>query len=265
MSVKRLFVDMDGVLAKFTHVNKIEELYEENYFRDLEPQMNVVNAVKLLMQHPDIDVHILSSVLDSKFARSEKREWLGEYLPEMEDGNINFVPYGKEKKDYIPNFNSSDVLLDDYSKNLKEWCPPGVGIKLMNGINGTHGTWDKERVDFQLKPQIIASIICTYMGLDIPKYWMVTSKDIEGLLWQPDCGRGASGSRENAGVSSGRVDETVSLDDVIGSCNGQKKNEYYPFSDGFFSYYVNKETGEKKFKLDKDDVLVLPKLDDLHR
>ena len=33
-------------------------------------------------------------------------------------------------------------------------------------------------------------------------------------------------------------------------------NEYYQFSDGWFTYYYNIETGERKFRLDDNDVLV---------
>lgn len=39
-------------------------------------------------------------------------------------------------------------------------------------------------------------------------------------------------------------------------------NEYYQFSDGWFTYYVNVKTGDKKPTLDKDDVLVESNLDD---
>ena len=42
-------------------------------------------------------------------------------------------------------------------------------------------------------------------------------------------------------------------------------NEYYQFSDGWFTYYVNVETGEKKLKLDDGDVLVESNLDDFSR
>ena len=47
--------------------------------------------------------------------------------------------------------------------------------------------------------------------------------------------------------------------------NCKKTNEYYEFSDGFFTYYVNAKTGEKKFSLDKGDFLVKPNLDDFCR
>ena len=39
-------------------------------------------------------------------------------------------------------------------------------------------------------------------------------------------------------------------------------NEYYQFSDGWFTYYINAKTGDKKLTLDKDDILVESNLDD---
>ena len=42
-------------------------------------------------------------------------------------------------------------------------------------------------------------------------------------------------------------------------------NKYYQINDGWFTYYVNVETGAKKFKLDKNDVLVDHRLDDFYR
>lgn len=42
-------------------------------------------------------------------------------------------------------------------------------------------------------------------------------------------------------------------------------NEYYQFSDGWFTYYVNVETGDKKFSLDEGDVLIESNLDDFSR
>ena len=41
--------------------------------------------------------------------------------------------------------------------------------------------------------------------------------------------------------------------------------KYYEFSDGWFTYYVNVETGHKKFVLDDLDVLVESNLDDFNR
>lgn len=42
-------------------------------------------------------------------------------------------------------------------------------------------------------------------------------------------------------------------------------NEYYKVEDGFFTYYVNKSTGEKKFNLDENDVEEEMEADDFNR
>lgn len=63
------------------------------------------------------------------------------------------------------------------------------------------------------------------------------------------------------------------LQDVIHTCEEMSKNneaksqcnEYFKTSDGFFDYYVNRKTGEKKFKLGENDVEVESNLDDFLR
>ena len=42
-------------------------------------------------------------------------------------------------------------------------------------------------------------------------------------------------------------------------------NEYYLVSDGFFTYYVNKTSGEKKFQLNDGDIVVQTEYDDFDR
>ncbi len=39
-------------------------------------------------------------------------------------------------------------------------------------------------------------------------------------------------------------------------------NKYYKTTDGLFTFYVNTQTGEKKFELDKDDICVEGETDD---
>lgn len=139
----RLFVDIDGTLARFFAVDSIETLYEKGYFRKLPPITNVVNAVRdIIYKSNDIEVFILSAYLtDSKYAKNEKNQWLDEHLPEIDHNNRVFVPCGTNKSTYIENISEKDFLLDDYTKNLKLWSPPGKGIKLLNGINHTRGSW----------------------------------------------------------------------------------------------------------------------------
>ena len=38
--------------------------------------------------------------------------------------------------------NKNWILIDDFSKNLHRWeAAGGTGIKILNGINATKGTW----------------------------------------------------------------------------------------------------------------------------
>lgn len=109
----------------------------------LKPNENVLGAIKQLIAKNDIDVYILSAYLsDSHYALDEKNAWLDKYLPELPQEKRLFVPCGTDKSIVVPgHIKHDDYLLDDYTKNLSEWEPPARGIKLINGINHTNGTW----------------------------------------------------------------------------------------------------------------------------
>jgi len=155
MEKKRLFVDMDGTLAVFTPVDEMETLYQEGYFLNQKPHENVVEGIRLLMtEYKDIDVYILSSYLtDSKYALNEKNEWLDRYLPEIDPEHRIFVPYGKDKADWIEGgIDKYDYLLDDYTKNLVSWQESGSAVKLLNAINGSRGSWTGDKIRFDRQP-----------------------------------------------------------------------------------------------------------------
>lgn len=162
---QRLFVDMDGTLAVFRVVDTLETLYEPGYFLNLEPNENVVGAVKQLINNPETDVYVLSSYLsDSSYALAEKNKWLDKYLPELPKEKRLFVPCGIEKSTVVPEgIREDDFLLDDYTKNLNEWEPPAKGIKLLNAINHTHGTWKSDRIRFNRPPEEISRKITEIM------------------------------------------------------------------------------------------------------
>lgn len=172
MSNIRLFVDMDGTLAEFKNVDTLETLYEKGYFLNLKPNENVISAVKsIIAEDNGIEVYIMSSVLtDSEFALDEKNAWLDEHLPEIDADHRIFPPCGEDKKDYIPGeISGKDFLLDDYTKNLILWEPPGKGIKLLNGINNTHKTWQGARVRYKDNPDHIAAELKNMMEKSIKK------------------------------------------------------------------------------------------------
>ena len=142
----RLFVDMDGTLAKWNNV-EFEQLFEEGYYRNLEPNLALINDVKALVAS-GVDVYILSAYLtESEYALDEKKEWVEYFLPELPEEQRIFVPYGTNKAEYLRNnyspITSEDYLIDDYTQNLLEWKEyGGVGVKYLNGINHTRGTWN---------------------------------------------------------------------------------------------------------------------------
>lgn len=165
---QRLFVDMDGTLAEFKTVDTLETLYEKDYFINLKPNENVLGAIKQLIADNDFDVYILSAYLtDSRYALEEKNAWLDKYLPELPQEKRLFVPCGTDNSVAVPGLiRPDDYLLDDYTKNLSEWEPPAKGIKLINGINHTNGTWQGDKIQFTHAPEELSSMIS-----DVMKGW----------------------------------------------------------------------------------------------
>lgn len=162
---QRLFVDMDGTLAEFKTVDTLETLYEKDYFINLKPNENVLGAIKQLIADNDFDVYILSAYLtDSRYALEEKNAWLDKYLPELPQEKRLFVPCGTDKSVAVPGLiRPDDYLLDDYTKNLSEWEPPARGIKLINGINHTNGTWQGDKIQFTHAPEELSRMISDVM------------------------------------------------------------------------------------------------------
>lgn len=155
---KRLFVDMDGVLAVFKTVSNMETLYEKGFFSNLSAQENVLQAVRNLLIHEDeIEVYVLSAIpKESAYAYPEKNAWLNRYLPELSEDHRIFVPCNENKAEFVPNgIKRTDFLLDDRTQNLILWQPPGIGIKLLNGINHTRESWGGNRIRADRLPEDI--------------------------------------------------------------------------------------------------------------
>lgn len=173
-----LFVDMDGTIAHWRNPGEQyidikgnvryfhqDDIYDAGYFYVLPPEMNVLNAVKeIISNHPEISVYILSSIeKNSESPYRDKSQWLNKYLPELPAERRIFTPCGKQKIDYLNlELSEKNVLLDDYTRNLQEFTigkVNNIGVKVLNGINDTHGSWQGARTDGSLAPEIIASQI----------------------------------------------------------------------------------------------------------
>lgn len=168
--MKNIYFDMDGTLCEFKSVDTLETLYEPGYFLNLKPHENMLEAVKIMAASKDYEVHILSAVLsDSPYALREKNAWLDYYLPQIPAENRVFSECAKSKQEFINHeLSEDDCLIDDYTKNLNEWIPPGSGIKFLNGINDTHHSFTGARVDYRMPPQGIVNVIEEYCKIYEP-------------------------------------------------------------------------------------------------
>jgi len=137
----RVFFDMDGVLAEYKQL-ELSELYKKGYFRKLKPYRESLKAIKKLSSDPEFEVYTLSAYLeDSKYALKEKKIWFRKYFRRNNITPI-FIPCGSNKADAVPGgIRSTDILIDDYNKNLRDWEKYAVAIKFLNGINHKHGSW----------------------------------------------------------------------------------------------------------------------------
>lgn len=166
MIKKRLYVDLDGTLAVWNPTATYEDLYQKGYFANLEPQHNVLRAIKDLIRWKQAEymVYSLSAYpVDSRFAVADKMHWLNKYLEELPLERRLFVPCGIEKAEFVAacngGLNKNALLLDDYTANLLPWSKAGTGIKLLNGINHTRGTWKGVTAHKDATPdEIIAAI-----------------------------------------------------------------------------------------------------------
>lgn len=241
----RIFVDMDGTLAKWNNV-EFEQLFEKGYYRNLEPNEYLLNNVNNLIRQGE-DIYILSAYLtESDYAKKEKQEWVKQYLPELPEEKQIFVPYGTNKAEYLKEHYSpitnEDYLIDDYTKNLLEWKEyGGTGVKYLNGINHTKGTWkgittngyiDTIFINAKLKAEEIDLIKFQFQGSwyddnhQYEDYYCYAIK--EGYLHQ-----NVLTFEANKGVTN--VNDIIKgIKDLVSNKEHQRKN--YSITE-FFEYY----------------------------
>ena len=143
-----VYVDMDGTLFLWNTKATIADTHVPGFFENSTPDKKAVAAVRILIFF-GFRVQILSAAYDDRAIIEKKNA-----LKKLRLHNVPaiFVKYGDSKNDYVDT--EGAVLVDDYTKNLKEW--KGIPIKYYNGVNGTKGTYKGRYVSRQMNPARIA-------------------------------------------------------------------------------------------------------------
>ncbi len=151
-----IYIDMDGCLARWNQNASVQETHAPGYFLSREPE-NVLFSLVQRLVNSSYEITVLSSVYPDGTAALDKERWLRAQglsnIPRI------FVPYGKDKHLYVKK-DPSNILIDDYSENLRSWEKAGYrGIKFYNGINGTHGTWKGCSIRHDMSPEQMFRIV----------------------------------------------------------------------------------------------------------
>lgn len=144
--MKRIFIDMDGTIAKFNVPNALRRFAtEKGFFRRLGAYKGIEHINELAKNKEQ--VYILSAS-PNMYADLDKKNWLRRYLPNLQESQIIICRNGENKAKVIERkFNTKITkdffLLDDYTKNLTDWeNAGGTGIKRITTVSdNSTGKW----------------------------------------------------------------------------------------------------------------------------
>lgn len=133
----KLFLDLDGTLARFNVPNALARFEtEEGFFFKLKPYKNIEVINKLAETG---NVYIISASPNVN-ADNDKMQWVQKYIPNVPFDNIIICRCGENKATKIRSVLDLEmindcILLDDYTKNLIEWEQSGgIGIKRITSV-----------------------------------------------------------------------------------------------------------------------------------
>lgn len=142
--MKRIFLDLDGTLARFNVRNALERFKtEKGFFAKLLAYKNIESINEMAKVG---NVYIISASPNEQ-ADNDKMQWVQKYLPNIPIANIVFCRLGENKAEIIKQRTGvnikGNILLDDYTHNLEQWeSAGGVGIKrLTRCADNSTGKW----------------------------------------------------------------------------------------------------------------------------
>lgn len=134
--MKKIFLDLDGTLAKFNVKNALQRFDKEiGFFAKLGAYKGIEEINEMAKQG---NVYIISASPNEQ-ADKDKMTWIEKYLNNIPKANRLICRVGENKAEYLKTkgiqIDKSCYLLDDYTKNLTEWeTVGGVGIKRITKV-----------------------------------------------------------------------------------------------------------------------------------
>ena len=136
--MEKIFLDLDGTLARFNVRNALERFdKEEGFFAKLKAYKNI----EVVNELAKTNKLFIISASPNEQADKDKMKWIKRYLPNICLNNITICRIGENKAKIIQDKYNIEIdnecyLLDDYTKNLKEWESfGGKGIKRLTDVS----------------------------------------------------------------------------------------------------------------------------------
>ena len=178
--MKKLFIDMDGVLAEYKKDCTTEDFTKEGYFLSLKPEWNMLGALKRLIENSErlgFSICVLTKVYPHMFrySVSEKLQWRDKYMPELFDSEFVMVNGETEEKSEVVRsitgkmLDEDCILIDDYNANLREWLKNGgTAVKYVNGINDKNRSFTGNRLSFDMSEEELYNAIISLLFQNAP-------------------------------------------------------------------------------------------------
>ena len=143
--MKKIFLDLDGTVARFNVKNALQRFEtEKGFFKNLKAYKGI-EAIDEMAKAGN--VYIISASPNSN-ADFDKLAWCSKYLPNVPFENICFCRIGTNKVEEVEKVleikvDKDCILLDDYTKNLRDWEQAGgTGIKRLTSVaDNSRGLW----------------------------------------------------------------------------------------------------------------------------
>ena len=136
--MNKIFLDLDGTLARFNVPNALERFdKEEGFFA----RLKAYKDIEVVNELAKTNKLFIISASPNEQADKDKMIWINKYLPNIDVKNITICRLGQSKAKIIQDkynitINDKCYLLDDYTKNLNEWENfGGKGIKRLTTVS----------------------------------------------------------------------------------------------------------------------------------